>query len=470
MEFNFRKSAVTVVALMGVVFANNVIFKKKTVEVVEVEEEVTVKKTSKRGPASSPRFNFNSNRPVESFNPQVTTSRAESGNFNQNADMPEEREPASEGTVMGSTSMSDSSSVAPSYAPTNRVSTGSSGTGSSSTAGKATTTTSTTSSSGSNGFGYAGGGGMISGIPVAKPAVSTGTSTGTTPSTGTSSNPVSDNLSCAASVGGGAFGNPIQVSLSCTTTSTIKYCIQENTCCDPETAGLTYSTPVAFGNQNGTYCLSFYGETTSNKVSSIVQNNYVFNNTYPDLQTSFPKIFYQTTQLAGLNYLQSTDFSKNNYQIGEINLKSHDPSPSGLNMDCQEIVEDYATLTPAPVQVFTPINMNTITLGDQLNIPLALTRLVYGDNFITSYVVNNNFAAPLYACSTNKVVLNDFEFFAPETSHGEVGTNSVREFAGSFVSYSFFESDADLNRLPAGSANENEAGQELRVGSFGVFY
>lgn len=204
--------------------------------------------------------------------------------------------------------------------------------------------------------------------------------------------------------------------------------------------------------------------------STVTQASYVFNNTYPDLQISHPKIVYQTTQLPGLNYLQSTDFSKSNYLIGEINLKNHDPSPSGLNMDCQEIVEESASLTPAPVQVFTPIDMATLVLGNQLNIPLALTRLIYGDNFITSYAVNNNFAAPLYSCSTNKVVLNDFEYFASEASHGEIGTNTVREFSGSFVSYSFFESDTDLNRLPAGSANQNDAGQELRTGSFGVFY
>jgi hypothetical protein len=186
---------------------------------------------------------------------------------------------------------------------------------------------------------------------------------------------------------------------------------------------------------------------------------------------NFPKINYQTTQLAGYNFLTSSDFSKSNFRIGEINLKNHDPSPSGLQLDCPEIVENYSSLTASvPEEIFAPLDQAGLTPRNQLNVPLTLSKLIYGNNFITSYAVDLNFPAPLYSCSTNQVTLNDFEYFAPEPSHGDAGTNTVREFSGSFVSYSFFEPEADLNRLPAGSANEAEAGQELRVGSFGIFY
>ncbi len=277
--------------------------------------------------------------------------------------------------------------------------------------------------------------------------------------------PTVDDLSCSASVGGGAFGNSVAVNLSCSAAADIKFCLQEETCCDPESAGTTYSSPIVIGSQDGNFCLSFYGETASSKVSSVIQQSYTINDTYPDLQISFPKINYQTTQLAGLNLLHSSDFSQPNHLIGEINLKSHNPGPNGLNMDCQEIVENYVGLSsPAASVVFDPMDMLGIGSAVQLNVPLMLAKLDYGENFLTSYIVNNSFSSPLYSCSTNKVKLNDFEFFAFEDSHAEV------EFAGSFVGYNFFEADADVHRTPAGSASQSDNGQELRVGSFGIYY
>jgi hypothetical protein len=280
-----------------------------------------------------------------------------------------------------------------------------------------------------------------------------------------------DKLGCSTSVGGGAFGNPLKVEISCTAAADIKYCLQENFCCDPEVNGTTYTSPLIIGAESGNYCLSFYGEAQSMKVSKITQESYTVNNTYPDLRVSFPKIYYQTTQLAGYNYLASDDFSKSNFWIGQINIKTHDPGPAALNLDCQDIIEGYYSL-PAPVAkvVFNPINMAGINSGNQLNVPLMLDKLAYGINFITSYVVNNNFASPLYSCSTNKVTLNDFDLFVPEASHGEQGTNEVREFSGSFVAYSFFEDDTDLHRTPAGVASIQDTDQELRTGSFGIFY
>lgn len=319
-------------------------------------------------------------------------------------------------------------------------------------------------------------GGMVFSNVGNSPSTNTSTGNGTSSSSSnrgssSSSSPPVDNLTCSPSTGGGAFGNPIQVSITCTAAADIKYCLQDGVCCDPETEGTSYSGPIVIGAEDGNFCLSFYGETAAFKVSNVVQQSYTINNTFPDVQVSFNKIFYQTTQLAGEHYLRSNDFSKSNYWIGEINLKANDPGPLGLNMDCQDIVENYVTLpAPTPATLFTQMHMAPIAFGLQLNVPLQLSKLIYGDNFLTSYVLNDNFAAPLYSCSTNKLTLSDFEFFAAEASHGETGTNQVREFSGSFVAYGFFEPYATVYRGPAGAATEDDSGQELRLGSFGIFY
>lgn len=297
---------------------------------------------------------------------------------------------------------------------------------------------------------------------------SNGSGSSSTTTTTTSS---SNNLSCTASVGGGVFSNPINVSLSCSASASIKYCVRNGSCCDPETEGADYSSTIVVGSTNGHFCLSFYGETSSSKLSSVSQVSYTISNSNPDLQVSLPKIFYQTTQLEGLHYLRSSDFAKSNFSIGEVNLKTHDPGPSGLNMSCDDIIQNYVTLpAPAPVAMFATLDMSGISVGDQLNVPMPLSKLDYGENFITSYAVNDNIVPGLTSCSTNKITLEDFEFFDLEIAHGDDGTNTVREFSGSFVPYGFFEAPAQLNRTPAGSSTEDESGQELRTGSFGIFY
>lgn len=280
-----------------------------------------------------------------------------------------------------------------------------------------------------------------------------------------------NNFTCSASIGGGAFANPVQVGLTCTGTSEISYCLKEGSCCDPYSSGTIYTSPIVVGATSGNFCLSFVGKNSSSKVSTVVTQSYIINNTLPDIQITFSKLFYQTTQLPGSNYLRSNDFSKSGYNMGEINLKSHDPGPSGLNLDCPDILKTYSTFSsPSPSVIFNLLDMLGIGLGQEVKVPLEVSKLDYGDNYLTSYVVNNNFAAPLYACSTNKITLSDFDYFVPEISHGESGTNAGREFSASFVSYGFSEADANINRTPAGAVNEEDNGQELRLGSFGVFY
>lgn len=183
------------------------------------------------------------------------------------------------------------------------------------------------------------------------------------------------------------------------------------------------------------------------------------------------QVQYQTTQLAGKTFLTSLDFGKAGYGAGVINLKSHDPGPAATNLNCGEIVENYsALLAPAPVEILSLLDVSLENPATQLEIPLRLDQLDYGANFVTGYMLNDNYELPLYSCSTSTVVLNDFEFFEPQLAFGDQGDNSTREFTGGLTSFGFFEQETDIYRGPAGSSTQDKNGQILHYGMMGIFY
>lgn len=274
---------------------------------------------------------------------------------------------------------------------------------------------------------------------------------------------------CTASTGSGSFSSPLNVSLSCSATSAITYCLSENTCCDPS-FGSTYTGPIEVGELATTYCLSFSGTSVSGKTSNLSQNSYTFTSDIPDLGVSHPKLYYQTTQLRGLLRMASTDFGGESLMAGVINLKTHDPGPSGLDASCVDIVHDYAVLTfPSPSIVMADRDASLLSPSSQLNVYFTLPELQYGNNYLTTYLKNTIFAN-IVSCSTTNVMLYDFPYFDPQIAHGEVGSNSVREFSGGFTSVGFFEPEATVYRGPAGIASQDVSQQELRTGIFGVFY
>lgn len=295
-------------------------------------------------------------------------------------------------------------------------------------------------------------------------------------SSGTSSNSTSSasiQSTCSANIEGGSFGNPIGITLSCSSASTIKYCVALDTgsgCCDPLSSGSTYSSAIVIGPQNGTYCLSYYGQMETDS-TDVYQQSYTINSTLPNLQVGHPQINYQTTQLNGKSFITSSDFGKNGYGIGQINLKSNAPGPSGLNYTCNEIIANYVSLpAPTPTPILSLLNVSLDNPSVQIEIPLQPTQLEYGDNFITSYIENNNFVAPIYSCSTTKITLNDFEYFQEELTFGDPGSNSVREFTGGLSPYGFFEDASNVYRGPAGADTHDNSGQKLEYGMFGIFY
>lgn len=279
---------------------------------------------------------------------------------------------------------------------------------------------------------------------------------------------------CSASVSGGSFNHPIGVTLSCSSASDIKYCLSIDTgngCCDPHTAGIAYNSKIGIGASDANYCLSFFGDSPLLGMSDLYQQSYTISSILPDLQIGHPQNYYQTTQLAGKSYLSSQDFGKVGFGAGVINLKNHDPSVVGENLNCTDIAQNYsALLAPPPLEILSLLDVSLENPATQLEIPLRLDQLEYGTNYITGYMLNDNYDLPLYSCSTSTVVLSDFDFFEQQLAFGDPGNNSTREFSGGLTSFGFFESDATIYRGPAGNSTEEKNGEKLQYGMFGIFY
>lgn len=280
--------------------------------------------------------------------------------------------------------------------------------------------------------------------------------------------PVPETITCGTNIGGGTFNAPIQLAINCSASGGIKICIAEGTCCDPST-GTNYTGPITLGLEEKNYCVSFMSQT-SRGVSEISQQSYTFNAKVPHLEVSLQKVFYQTTELQGMKSIASEDFGRDGFEMGMINLKSTDPGISGENLTCREIVEESSSMNPLPFHIVHPILVDSHSSHSQLDITLGLPELFYGKNFITTYMRNIHFLDPIYTCTTNEIILEDFPYFQMDISHGVDGTNSVREFAGGFGVYGFYESADQVSRGPAGIGQESVAQVQLESGLFSIFY
>ena len=277
-------------------------------------------------------------------------------------------------------------------------------------------------------------------------------------------------LTCSTDVGSGSYSNPVSVSVTCSTSSEITYCVGPGgVCCDPS-SGSVYSGPIPIGATNGNYCLKFSATAVNGKTAS-GQKDYVITVSLPELTVTTEKIQYQTTELPGLMSISSNNFGYASHSMGVINLKGHDPGASGLNMSCEDIVVNHGTLSsPTPSVPMAEASITGIPANTQIDAMIGIDDLVYGTNYITNYVVNYQEAVPLYACSTVEKKIWDFTYFDHMPSHGDPGSNTVREFAGSFTHLGFFEPAATVYRGPAGETTSTDASDELQVGLFGVVY
>lgn len=381
--------------------------------------------------------------------------------FESDAPSSGESSSSSGGESFGST---QSSASAPTpYVPYNGRSFASAA---SATSGK----TGTTATTGSTSTGF-GGSGMISGmlippktVPVAAPASSTTT---TTTSSGGSSTVIIQ--ACSSSLDNGTYKKPQTVTISCPSSTSIHYCLQEGSCCDPVSSGTTYTGAIPVGNQEASYCLRFYGKT-NNTSTAVVQKNYTFNPDAPHLTATYTKTHFQTTTLNKLAIITSSDFGNDEFKVGQIN--SQNINPTALPQTCGEFVESIATIAPTHIDMLASTNMGSYDISEQVEIFLRRPELSYGNNYLTSYAIHVNYVEK-FACSTTNVVLQDFEYFTQEPMIGESESATVREFSGGFSSIGYFEpgiTEIPVNRLPAGSNSESTSTQELESGLFGLFF
>ena len=476
----FRITALAL-GILALFYSINVKLGGKAKEVSNVDEElVPKKKLKKREPASIKKVAQTPKRNTPTYQPQV---------------IPRDDSPRRDEPIIDDYADSSSVGSAPqqTYSMGNSYSYGGGGGGSGYSSGRSYSgdssglrgSGSSSSSSGSSGSSL-GGTQYFSGVPYSG-TVSSGGTTGSSSGGGSNNNDDDDDdndsgnssggsntasLTCSSNQGGGAYQNPITVGLTCSSPSTIKYCLSQGACCDPRVSGTVYSSNLIIGELSGDYCLSFYGESsTLGKSSTVTQLNYDINNILPDIQVTHKQTFFQTTQLSGRSEIRSNDSGKQNFVMGQISLKSNDPGPSGLNMSCGEIVTNYVELPQSPVATMSPFDMLGLTVTQQAVTSIDVDDLVYGDNFITSYVIDKNYATPLYSCSTTKINLWDFEYFQAGVAHASPVTGNYREFAGEFTVYGFFESDEEtVYQAQSGSSSEEIDGRSLKSGMFSIFF
>lgn len=470
----FRITALTL-GILALFYSINVKLGGKPKEVVDVEEElVPKKKLKKREPASIKKNTVRTPKNnIPTYQPQSIPRD----------DSPRRDDPVDD---YADSSSGGGSSAPESYSMGSNYSYGGGGGGYSSGRSYAGSGSSSSrgggadsSSTGPSGSSLGGGTQYYSGVPYS--GVSTGGTTGSSSGGNNDDDDDSGNssggsntasLTCSSNQGGGAYQNPITVGLNCSSPSKIKYCLSEGTCCDPRVSGTVYTGNIAIGEKSGDYCLSFYGESTSlGKSSSVTQLSYDINNSLPDIQVTHKQTFFQTTQLSGRSEIRSNDSGKANFVMGQINLKRNDPGPSGLNLSCGQIVSNFVELPHNPVATMSPFDMMGLTTSQRAVTSLDVEDLAYGDNYITSYVIDKNYSTPLYSCATTKINLWDFEYFQAGVAHASPVVGNYREFAGEFTVYGFFEQDEDnVYQAQSGSSSEEIDGRSLKSGMFSIFF
>lgn len=299
---------------------------------------------------------------------------------------------------------------------------------------------------------------IYSGLPITNPEAKGKTSQGDPKS------PI-----CSVNTTGGSFQGPITIELTCSTASSIKYCLSENTCCDPD-QGTVYTVPFTIGQADKSFCLSFSGTSIEDEITSDTKESfYSFNPELPHLEVIQEKAYMQTTQLDGSMILRSNNFGSDHHSMGVINLKSHDPSPQNLNMSCAEIIENHASLsTPSPIFALPEFSVATYSSQTQMNLFLTESNLDYGVNNLTAYLKSMLYSVPQYSCSTSKLILEDFNYFQTLPMEQAL-SNDNEELFGGFSSIGSVEGNSEVYRGPA-STVDAISNEELRTGLLSVFF
>lgn len=293
--------------------------------------------------------------------------------------------------------------------------------------------------------------------------------------TDTTTDPKTDNghignqLFCSASVPDGSYSYALSVALSCSTSATIKYCLSEGTCCDPDSSsGFIYSSssPILVGQLDAQYCLSFYAFNSSNDSSDIFRRRYDISKSLPDLYVETPVSWMQTTEAPISANINSLSFGQNNFSLAQISYLSHDVSSTGDDLKCDELATQMQSyLSPSPIYTLSPFDVSHLISSQQLEVPLTPAHLSYGVNYLATYIANLNGPVPTYACSVSQVTLMDFSLF----DYAAV-TSTDNELTGGFTPFGFYGDPTSLVRAPAGESSFSHPDQKIETSFLSIVY
>ena len=279
----------------------------------------------------------------------------------------------------------------------------------------------------------------------------------------------SNTISCSSDQAEGIFGSSISLVLSCSETANIQFCVQQGGgCCSPLTSPTSFSGSVDLNSGDGEYCVSFFGTGNGGEFSSVSSLTYTIDSTLPDLNVNFPTIQIQTTELPLTNSTQSTDFGEANHFYHQINLKSHDPGISGLDLNCSDILSTYTSLSsPVPVVIETELDTSSNGPADQISQTIDSGILVGGDNFIVTIFEDRS--RNVFSCQTQRVVLNDV-IKSDFTGTGATAVlGGVRRVSGQFVGFGHFQA-APIIDTSSGENENEQSGVVNKTDLLNVFY
>lgn len=292
---------------------------------------------------------------------------------------------------------------------------------------------------------------------------------GTTPDPKTDNGHIGNHLFCSASVPDGSYSYALSVALNCSTSATIKYCLSEGTCCDPDSPnGFIYSSssPIIVGQLDAQYCLSYYAINSSNDSSDIFRRRYDISKSLPDLYVETPVSWMQTTEAPISANINSLSFGGNNFSLAQISYLSHDVSPTGDDLKCDELATQMQSyLSPTPVYTLAPFDISHLISSQQLEVPVTPAHLSYGVNYLATYLANLNGSIPTYACSVSQVTLMDFSLF----DYAAV-TSIDNELTGGFTPFGFYGDPTSLVRAPAGESSFSHPDQKIETSFLSIVY
>jgi hypothetical protein len=218
-------------------------------------------------------------------------------------------------------------------------------------------------------------------------------------------------FNCSYSKPQGKYTSGFDVILSCSEGAIIRYCLQVGGgFCSPLTSPSLYNKAISLSLNNSTYGLSFYGESNSGNLTDVIELNYIIasvDTTAPSLTVNFPKINIQTTQLPLKSEVHSIDFGKNDFYYHQINFKSHNPTSSGLNWSCRQLLDDHTSLTlPSTATIESNFTLSSVLSGNHIDQNIDLPRLAPGDNYIITFIENRSNS--IVSCQTQKIIVKDF--------------------------------------------------------------